>query len=70
VKICNIFHAVITPLPTLSGQGKRGEGTGDYIMTLGVAKTKYEHIVMDEKEVPIVAGTNMKIIELVQEKTA
>jgi uncharacterized protein (DUF433 family) len=39
-------------------------------MTLGVAKTKYEHIVLDEKEVPIVAGTNMKIIELVLEKTA
>ena len=39
-------------------------------MTLNVAKTKYEHIVLDEKEVPIVAGTNMKIIELVLEKTA
>jgi len=39
-------------------------------MSLTSVKTKYEHIVLDEKEVPIVAGTNMKIIELVLEKTA
>jgi uncharacterized protein (DUF433 family) len=39
-------------------------------MTLINAKTKYEHVVLDEKNVPIVAGTNMKIIELVLEKTA
>jgi uncharacterized protein (DUF433 family) len=37
---------------------------------LSFAKTKYEHVVLDEKGVPIVAGTNMKIIELVLEKTA
>ena len=39
-------------------------------MTLDTAKTNYEHIVLDEKDVPIVAGTNMKVIELVLEKTA
>ena len=39
-------------------------------MTLTVAKTKYEHVVLDEKNFPIVAGTNMKVIELVLEKTA
>jgi len=39
-------------------------------MSLSIAKTKYEHVVVDEKDVPIVAGTNMKIIELVLEKTA
>ena len=39
-------------------------------MTLTIAKTKYEHVVLDEKDVPIVAGTNMKVIELVLEKTA
>lgn len=38
-------------------------------MTLTIAKTKYEHIVLDEKGIPIVAGTNMKVIELVLEKT-
>lgn len=39
-------------------------------MSLTVKKTKYEHVVLDEKEVPIIAGTNMKVIELVLEKTA
>ena len=39
-------------------------------MALNIAKTKYEHVVLDEAEVPIVAGTNMKVIELVLEKTA
>jgi uncharacterized protein (DUF433 family) len=32
--------------------------------------THYEHIVIGENEVPIIAGTNMKIIELVVEKIA
>jgi len=52
------------------GRGRNGKDVEGYIMTLKVAKTKYEHIVLDEKEVPIVAGTNMKVIELVLEKTA
>jgi len=39
-------------------------------MSLTSAKTKYEHIILDEKDVPIMAGTNMKVIELVLEKTA
>jgi len=39
-------------------------------MPLTSAKTKYEHVVLDEKSVPIIAGTNMKVIEIVLEKTA
>ena len=39
-------------------------------MPLTSAKTKYEHVVLDEKGVPIIAGTNMKVIEVVLEKTA
>ena len=39
-------------------------------MALTIAQTKYEHVVLDEKSVPIVAGTNMKVIELVLEKSA
>jgi uncharacterized protein (DUF433 family) len=39
-------------------------------MSLTVKKTKYEHVVLDEKKVPVIAGTNMKVIELVLEKTA
>ena len=31
---------------------------------------KYEHIISDQKGVPIIAGTNMKVIELVLEKSA
>jgi len=33
-------------------------------MSLTSVETKYEHIVLDEKDVPIIAGTNMKVIEL------
>jgi len=33
-------------------------------------KTLYEHIVLDEKGIPIIAGTTMKIVELVAEKLA
>ena len=39
-------------------------------MSLTSAKTEYEHVVLDEKGVPIIAGTNMKVIEIVLEKTA
>ena len=39
-------------------------------MSLTVKKTKYEHVVLDEKKIPIIEGTNMKVIELVLEKTA
>ena len=39
-------------------------------MSLDSAKTKYEHVVLDEKGVPIIAGTNTKVIEIVLDKTA
>ena len=39
-------------------------------MSLTVKKTKYEHVVLDEKMVPIISGTNMKVVELVLERTA
>jgi len=31
-------------------------------------KTKYEHVALDDKGVPIIVGTNMKVIEIVLEK--
>ena len=33
-------------------------------------ETRYEHIVLDESQVPTIAGTTMKVIELVVEKIA
>lgn len=39
-------------------------------MSLTSVETKYEHIVLDDKGIPIVSGTTMKVIELVLEKTA
>ena len=33
-------------------------------------ETRYEHVILDEDNVPIIGGTNMKVIELVLEKTA
>ena len=35
-----------------------------------VAATCYEHIAIDEKGVPYIAGTTMKVVELVGEKFA
>lgn len=35
-----------------------------------VVETRYEHIIIDENRVPIITGTNMKVIELILEKTA
>lgn len=34
------------------------------------ATTRYEHIVLDESLVPMIAGTTMKIVELVLDKIA
>lgn len=39
-------------------------------MSLTSVETKYEHVVLDEKGVASIAGTNMKVIELVLEKSA
>ena len=39
-------------------------------MSMTFEKTKYEHVVLDDKGVPIIVGTNMKVIEIVLEKTA
>ena len=33
-------------------------------------ETRYEHITIDEKGVPFIAGTTMKVVELVAEKIA
>ncbi len=35
-----------------------------------IAETKYKHIILNEKEVPIIAETNMKVTELVLERMA
>lgn len=37
-------------------------------MTL--AATRYEHVALNEKGIPVIVGTNMKVIELVLEKMA
>ncbi len=37
---------------------------------MSTVQTRYEHIVLDETQVPVIAGTNMKVIELVVERTA
>jgi uncharacterized protein (DUF433 family) len=39
-------------------------------MPLASVETRYEHIVIDERGIPIVEGTNMKVVELVLEKMA
>jgi len=39
-------------------------------MSISSAKTKYEHVVLNKDGSPIIAGTNMKVIELVLEKNA
>jgi len=35
-----------------------------------VVETQYEHVILNESNVPIIDGTTMKVVELVLEKTA
>ncbi|TEU18405.1 MAG: DUF433 domain-containing protein [Anaerolineales bacterium] len=37
---------------------------------MSLVETRYEHVILNEAQAPIIAGTNMKVIELVLEKTA
>jgi len=37
---------------------------------MSVIETRYEHVVLDEKNVPMIAGTTMKVIELVLDRIA
>ncbi len=37
---------------------------------MSVTATRYEHIVLDERGIPIIAGTTMKVVELVLEHIA
>jgi uncharacterized protein (DUF433 family) len=37
---------------------------------MSLAATSYEHILIGEDKVPVIAGTNMKIVELVTERFA
>lgn len=37
---------------------------------MSIIETRYEHIVLNETKVPIILGTNMKVVELVVEKVA
>jgi uncharacterized protein (DUF433 family) len=39
-------------------------------MGMSLVETRYEHIVLDDVGVPLIAGTTMKVIELVLEQTA
>ncbi|MBM4066026.1 MAG: DUF433 domain-containing protein [Planctomycetes bacterium] len=35
-----------------------------------IAETGYEHIILNENKVPIIAGTKMKVIEIILDKIA
>ena len=37
---------------------------------MSIVETRYEHIILDEDRVPIISGTNMKVLELVLERMA
>jgi len=37
---------------------------------MSLAETRYEHIVLDDSGTPLIAGTTMKVIELVLEQIA
>jgi uncharacterized protein (DUF433 family) len=37
---------------------------------MATAQLQYKHIALDEKTVPVIVGTNMKVIELVLERLA
>jgi uncharacterized protein (DUF433 family) len=37
---------------------------------MSLVETEYKHIILNEANVPVIAGTTMKVVELVLEKTA
>ena len=37
---------------------------------MSMVETRYEHIVLDERQVPTIAGTRIKVIEVVLDKIA
>lgn len=37
---------------------------------MSVVATRYEHIVFDDAQVPLIAGTTMKVVELILEREA
>ena len=37
---------------------------------MSLVETRYEHIVLDDAGIPLIAGTTMKVIELVLERSA
>src|SRR5262245_56548186 len=39
-------------------------------MAMIFAQTRYEHIVLDEAQVPYISGTTLKVIELILEQVA
>jgi uncharacterized protein (DUF433 family) len=39
-------------------------------MTVSVTETRYEHIGLNEANVPVIAGTTMKVVELIVEHIA
>ncbi len=40
------------------------------VPSMSVTETPYEHIVISQDGVPTIAGTNMKVVELIAEKIA
>lgn len=37
---------------------------------MAIARTQYEHIVLSDDNVPVIAGTTMKVVELIVERSA
>jgi len=37
---------------------------------MSIVETRYEHIILNEEKVPVIAGTTMKVIELVLDRKA
>ena len=37
---------------------------------MAIAETRYEHIIIDDNNIPLIAGTTMKVVELVLDSKA
>jgi len=37
---------------------------------MAIAETRYEHIIVDDNNIPLIAGTTMKVVELVLDSKA
>jgi uncharacterized protein (DUF433 family) len=66
-KSTNQCKCTTSPLQNMTGQRKLWI---EWQRWLVLSETRYEHIILNESQVPIISGTNLKVVELVLDHLA